>query len=290
MRIERVLLRRSRPRRVRGSSSNATVGSDSKRSNAAMRAWHAASVDVVDTRVRQPVEQLPEPRVRVRAEAEDAIQRGRTRGLFAEPGHRHSCARRLGQRREHLDELGALVVVENGEVAAEHAVGARLGQSPAIVQRLGVGVRLRPPEHAEHRRGPDHDRLDRREPDGQHRGTVQRAPQLAQRVEPVQRERLDVVGFVERTPAREHRRARDRRRVHHSPEQCGDGLPVDLVGQVRRRPRVRDRGPLARGLLTRHDRRGALPRRVHAARREEHERGDHHIGGTSPSAPPRPAM
>ena len=203
---------------------------------------------------------------------------GRAGGFFAQPGHsaaprlsaerreQHRRARRARRRRAPRGCGRTCGRCAPRPVPSGRATASGRGAAPATRTPASIVGRA------------DDDRLDRREPDGQHRGAVQRAPQLAQRVQAVQRERLDVLGFVERPPPGEHRRAGDRRRVHDAPEQRGDGRPVDLVGKVRHRPRVPDRRPLACGLH-----RGiTAAERSHAScttpRREEHERGDDDVG------------
>ena len=60
-----------------------------------------------------------------------------------------------------VDELGALVLVEQRDVLAEHAIGAGLGERPAFVQRLGFGEGFGPAEHAGEVRRPHDERFDR---------------------------------------------------------------------------------------------------------------------------------
>src|SRR3954454_12163191 len=76
------------------------------------------------------------------------------------------CGRKYisGEGLQELHVGGPLLRVENGEVATEHPVGARLGQDPALVERRGVGGRLLPAEHGDHRGGLHDDRLDRLQP------------------------------------------------------------------------------------------------------------------------------
>ena len=112
------------------------------------------------------------------------------------------------------------------------------------LQRLGVRDTAPSSRTREHRRRAYDDRLDRREPDREHRRAVQRAAQLAQRVEPVQRERpgrrrAPAAHASPRTAARPRPARRD-----DPAEQRRELRPVDrVVRQVARRPRVRTLPP-----------------------------------------------
>ena len=189
-----------------------------------MRAAARVERGRVDAAVGQAVEQLVETRVRVRAQAEDAVEGGRARGFGTQPGHAASAGSASGA--SIATRSARSVGVEHREVAAEHPVGARLGKTPPIVQRLRLGIRLGPAEDREHRRRAHDDGLDRREPDGEHRRAVQRAPQLAQRIQAVQRERLRVLRAPE---ARASRRRAVRPRP--APRRRRDPSSAATVGQ-----------------------------------------------------------